>query len=111
MLLHVLSGTPDVLEAMLRPLGADSPRWDARPAPERFTLREITAHVADMEEVWQQRVRRTADEDEPFLANVDQDELAARNDYAHSVPPANLARFRSARAELVELLGALPDEA
>ena len=45
-LISALEGTPDVLNGFLAPLGPEDQRWDFRPDPERFTLREVVAHLA-----------------------------------------------------------------
>lgn len=111
MLIHALAGTPDVLDAMLKVLPLDSEQWDSRPQPERFTLREMAVHMADMETVWYQRVKRTSTESEPFLPNVDQDQLVIDNDYKHTNPLDGLARFRQSRAAFISLLESLPEAA
>ena len=102
-----LAGTPDVLDALLSPLGPDDPRWDLRPDPARFTLREIVAHLADYEAVWRERLTRTRSEASPVLTPVDPSALAAEHDYAHSDPGASLARFRERRAALGVFLDGL----
>lgn len=54
-----LTGTPDVLDALLGPLTAGDPRKDLRPHPERFTLREIASHLADYDAIYLERLTRT----------------------------------------------------
>ena len=106
-----LEGTPDVVEALLHALPAEDTRWDARPDPERFTLREIVAHLADWEPIFSGRIERIRDEEMPFLPDVDEGNIAIQNDYAHSNPRACLARFRVGRAALLEILRVLPPSA
>ncbi len=110
-ILSGLEGTPDVLEALLHDVTPTDARWDTRPDPDRFTLREIVAHLADWEPIFLQRIERIRDEDMPLLADVDEGKLAITNDYAHSDPRASLSRFRSGRANLLATLRALPPEA
>lgn len=81
---------------------------DRRPDPERFTIREVLAHLADFEGVWLERMERMASEGNPDLPGVDESELAVANDYAASVPDAERRRFREGRGRLVEFLEALP---
>lgn len=109
-LLTALAGTVDVLEGLLGPVGSDSALWDLRPDPDRFTLREVLAHLADYEAVWLERIRRTCEEDRPDLAHADRDRLALDNDYAHSDVSLSCAVFRQRRASLIEYLGSLAPE-
>ena len=106
-----LEGTPQVVETLLHALPADDPRWNARPDPERFTLREIVAHLADWEPIFLGRIERIRDEDMPFLPDVDEGKIAIENDYAHSDPHASFARFRRGRAAMLTALSALPPTA
>lgn len=50
-LMSALTGTQDVLDTMLGSLGTQDARWDTRPDPARFTLREIIAHLANYESI------------------------------------------------------------
>lgn len=106
-----ISATPDVLEGFLLSLAPGDSLWDFRPDPERFTLREVVAHLADWEDVWLQRLGRTIHEDEPLLAWLDEGQIAVDRDYAHSDPHAGLARFRHGRQQVLELLGVAPESA
>src|SRR5690348_11093850 len=99
-----LSGTPDVLDGFLKSLPADDPLWDFRPDPDRFTLREIVAHLADWEPIVLERAARTRTENEPHLPDIDEGRLAIEHDYAHSDPHRSLARFREGRVTLINLL-------
>src|SRR5260221_4140057 len=104
-----LSGTPDVLEALLKGRTSDDSLWDFRPDPERFTLREMIAHLADWETIFLERFQRTRSETEPFLPDCDEGKLAVERDYSHTDPLANLARFRTGRAALTEFLRSLEE--
>lgn len=84
--------------------------WDARPDPERFTLREMVAHLADWEDIWATRVQRFLDEDHPMLPSIDEGELARDRKYATQDPRANLTRYENGRKRLVDLLRKLPLE-
>jgi hypothetical protein len=102
-----LESTPTVLNYLLSGFAADNPIWDFRPDPDRFTLREMMAHLADWEPIWLDRMRRTAMEREPRLVSYDEGEMAIERDYAHIDPVASLARFQAGREELVGFLRAL----
>ena len=107
--LTALNATPEVLEAFLKALPSDDPRWDTRPDPERFTLREIVAHLAEWDPIFMERMERTVKEELPLLADIDEAQIALDHDYAHQDPHTALARFRTARAALVVFLTGLAD--
>ncbi len=107
--LSALNATPEILEAFLSPLPAEDARWDARPDPERFTLREIVAHLADWNPIFLARIERTLKEDLPILPDMDESQMAIDRDYAHADPHACLARFRTDRANMVVFLSGLMD--
>jgi uncharacterized damage-inducible protein DinB len=108
-LLHGLGATPIVLEKLLRE--ATTADYDRRPDPERFTLREVVAHLADWEPIWLERLLMIQSEANPTLPSRDEGQLAIDHDYAHSNPAERLARFREGRARTVQHLQALPPEA
>jgi uncharacterized damage-inducible protein DinB len=110
-LLKALEGNPVVFARLVGAYGEDDSLWDRRPDPERFTLREILAHLADWEPIWLERVQRIAQGNHPFLPSVDEGLLAVRNDYPKSSPTKNLRRQRDGRMELVAYLSTLPDDA
>ena len=105
-----LASSPRVFDRMLGGLAANDAAWDLRPYPDRFTLREIVAHLADMEAVWNQRIRRMREEENPDLPNVDENELAVKHDYTHRDPYDSLTRFQAEREDTLRFLGGLLDE-
>jgi len=106
-----LAGTPDVLDGFLKAIPSSDPIWDHRPDPQRFTLREIVAHLADWNPIFLERLTRTRDENEPVLEDIDEGQIAIEHDYAHTDPQESLARFRETRTALVAFLNALPEPA
>lgn len=65
-LLLDLASAPDVLEKMLETI--TSPHvYDKRPDPERFTLREVVAHLADWDKVFLGRMKLTGGGGSPIL--------------------------------------------
>ena len=109
--LLAFEGTPDVLEGLLQKLAPEDPIWDRRPDPERFTIREVLAHIADWEPIVLERVCRIRDEETPLLPDVDENAMAVKNDYAHSDPRHSLTRIHAGRAHLLATLRALPTKA
>lgn len=107
-LFGALEASPELLEDALD--GLTDEDADRRPDPERFTLREVAAHLADWENVFAERMRRTRDEDEPVLPAIDEEKLALDHDYAHADWRAKLREFREGRARIVAFLHGLPPE-
>lgn len=108
-LLISLAGAPDVFDALLQ--GLTEEQADRRPDPDRFTIREALAHLADWEGVFRERLLQTRDEENATLQGYDEGQWALDHDYAHSDWRAQSRRFRKGREELVALLRSLtPDE-
>ncbi len=105
-LINALEGTPAVLNQLLGGLAPDDTRWDARPDPERFSLREIVAHLTSAEPNWLARASRMRDEDEPFFPRlpIQDAEIESRS------VSDNLAALAEGRRQFVEFLKGL-DEA
>ena len=81
-LLISLASSPEVLEALTEGLSANDPQWDVRPYSDRFTLREVVAHLADWEPIHLERIQRILAEDEPTLPDIDEEQIAIEHDYA-----------------------------
>lgn len=110
-LVAALDHTPATLSALLLArLPAGHPSWNTRPAPDRFSLREIVAHLADWEVVWQGRFERTIHEDIPRLDRPDLDLRAEEQGYGHTDPQICLNLFQERRSALTNWLRALPEE-
>jgi uncharacterized damage-inducible protein DinB len=105
-LLIDLESAPDVLGKMLETV-TDPDVYDLRPDPERFTLREVIAHLADWDTVFLGRMRQTRDSDRPTLQGIDEGQVAIDHDYARLDPAESLARHKANRAEMVAFLRTL----
>lgn len=101
---HGLAATPVVLERLLS--GTTPQDHDRRPDPERFTIREAVAHLADWEGVWLERMQRIKTE-EPFLPGYDEGQWAIDHDYAHSDLVEQTRKFRDGRAAILAFLAEL----
>jgi hypothetical protein len=84
---------------------------DFAPAPDKWTIRQIMAHLADAELVGAHRLRLVIAEDNPTLTAFDQDAWTRNLDYARRKPTQSLETFRRLRAENYELLKELPESA
>jgi hypothetical protein len=109
LILTTLEGNPVVIAGLLIGLTTNDARWDERPDEDRFTLREVTAHLADMEAVWHERIRRMSTEDNPFLPNADESQIARDNHYETSNPTESLARFQNERTATLSTLHSLSE--
>jgi len=102
-----LTATPELVSTVVG--GVDDTVADRRPAPDRFTVREMVAHLAGWDTVWLERVRRMITEDEPVLPSWDPDVRAAENGY-NDYPVAYwvecLSRNRSALVDFLNTLSA-----
>lgn len=107
-LLAALEAAPELLESALG--GLTDAEADRRPDPDRFTLREMIAHVADWDTIFAERMRRTRDEDQPTLPGYDEGAVAVERDYAHADWWAKLREFRQSRVQTLELLRGLDPE-
>ena len=91
--------------------GAAGEEVDYSPAPGKWTIRQIMAHLADAELVVAHRMRQVIAEDHPTLVWFDQDLWTKNLDYARRKPAQSLDTFRRLRAENYELLKELPESA
>jgi hypothetical protein len=88
--------------------GASDAQLDARPAPDKWTAREIVHHLADSEMTSAIRLRRLLAEDSPLIVGYDQEEYARRLHYDRPIA-ASLSAFKAARDTTGELLDRLSD--
>lgn len=83
--------------------------WEGVPS-EAFTAIEQVCHVRDIEiEGYQERIRRTLEEDTPLLPSIDSEAVARQRDYGSSDARQALADFRAARSRTLTLLRSLDD--
>ena len=83
--------------------GATEQELDARPAPGKWSAREIVHHLADSEMTSAVRLRLLIATDRPQIAGYDQDEFARRLHYDRPIE-ASLEAFKAARRTTGELL-------
>jgi hypothetical protein len=81
---------------------------DARPAPGKWSAREIVHHLGDSEMTAAVRFRLLLAEDQPAIKGYDQDRFAGRLHYDRP-HEASLELFRAARAATAELMGCLTE--
>jgi isopentenyldiphosphate isomerase len=88
--------------------GAGDADLDRRPAPGKWTSREIVHHLADSEMTSAIRLRRLLAEDGASIVGYDQEEFARRLHYDRPIA-ASLAAFRAARESTAEILDGMSE--
>ena len=83
--------------------GATDAELDRRPAPGKWTSREIVHHLADSEMTSAIRLRRLLAEDRPVIVGYDQEEYARKLHYDRPIA-ASLLAFKAARDTSGEIL-------
>jgi hypothetical protein len=94
-----------VAEALV---GAADEELDARPAPNKWTAREIVHHLADSEMTSAIRLRLLVASDRPQIVGYDQEEFARRLYYDRPIE-ASLDAFKAARRTTAEILDRLTE--
>lgn len=107
-----LEATPAWIESALAALSERQLRWKPRPEPEAFSAVENVWHLRDIEiKGYSQRLRRTLEEDHPFLPDIDGTRLAIERAYNQQPLGPALSEFAAARLENVALLRSVtPDD-
>jgi hypothetical protein len=100
---------PELLAVVLT--GVFGEEEDFIPAPGKWSIRQIVAHLADSEIVCAHRLRQIIAEDQPTLIAFDQEAWARNLDYARRKPKQSLESFRRVRGENYELLKEVPESA
>jgi hypothetical protein len=105
LVLQYKDGHRVVAEALI---GATDQDLDARPAPGKWSAREIVHHLADSEMTSAIRLRLLVATDHPTIAGYDQDEFARRLYYDRPIG-ASIEAFRAARRTTADILDRLTE--
>lgn len=90
------------LPALVKGLSEAELAW--RPAPNKWSAKEIVCHLADVELMYGARYRWVLAEDQPLLLPFDQDAFARALGYAQDDLQAALEQFRVLRRRNLSLL-------
>ena len=97
---------PKKLAALIK--GKQKKRLMRRPAPGKWSIAEIMAHLVDSEIVIAWRLRQILSTNGVAIQAYDQDVWASTFDYAHRDPKQSLESFRVLREVNLALLKAVP---
>ncbi len=79
--LAVLEQTPIIIEKIIHTASNQQLHW--KPSMERWSIAEILAHLADVEDAgFRQRIKKMSEENSPFLESYDQNALYKAGKYA-----------------------------
>src|SRR5512146_458519 len=106
---HCLAAPPAALQALLRPLPAAADFWDDRPFAERFSPREVLAHAADWNLIFDDRITLTLDMDHPTFPELDEENLPIEHRYSTQDPIEALRRFCGTREAFIARVDAFED--
>jgi len=104
--LRVQQETAKKLQKLIKPLSKK--QLTQRPEPQKWSIAEILAHLADAELVGGWRMRLILGDNGVSLQPFDQDVWAQTFDYARRDPKISLETFRVLRESNLRLLKALP---
>lgn len=105
----VMASTPDSLRTLLR--GLTESQLSKKPAPGKWSIKEIVAHLADGEVILGSRYRFVAAHDRPVLPGTDQDAFVEKLGPLNARAADLLDDFAMARAVNLGLFDRLPPEA
>jgi len=106
--LRVQQATPKKIERLIRRLNRRQLQW--RPAPDKWSIAEIVAHLSETELVGGYRIRTILSANRTSIQAFDQDAWARNGNYAARDPQRSLALFRALREANLALLKSLPQE-
>ena len=105
-MLQTLRNAPGRMAEIVEALSGAGGDW--RPRPEAWTSRQLIAHLAAADPLFEKRLARIVAEDNPWLPYFGPD--TARPE-ADALLPELASRFRTQRDHLLKFLSALPPEA
>lgn len=106
--IRLQQAAPKKLTALIK--GKNRKQLLRKPAPDKWSVAEIVAHLADAEIAIAWRLRQTLSTNGVALQAYDQDRWASTFDYAHRDPKLSLASYRALREANVELLKSVPKQ-
>jgi uncharacterized damage-inducible protein DinB len=106
--LQVQKTTAENLSKLL--LGLDKQKLSERPQPDKWSIAEILAHLADAEVVGAWRLRLVIGQNGATIQSFDQNVWANTFNYEHRDARVSLETFRVLRASNLLLLESIPEK-
>jgi len=97
-----LEFSPRIVERLVQQIPAG--RYDEKTNPERFTLREAIAHLADWEPILRGRIEKAITEPDSAVQGLDEGVLAIEKNYASWNVKEQLDVFAAERAKTIAYL-------
>lgn len=97
----IAAGPAMIAEAVA---GCDAALLDYQPAPGKWSIREMVAHLADIDVLYGYRLRQMMADKQPVLAPIDQDDWARNLHYRDANVAETLECYRASRRANVRLL-------
>jgi len=104
--MQLLESAPQKLASLLA--GKTNDQISRRPAPDKWSPREIAAHLSDTEIALSWRIRQILGTNGIAVQAFDQDAWANAFDYGHRDPSASIELYRVLRSANVALLKSVP---
>jgi hypothetical protein len=107
-ILVALEAGPVIVERLL---GAISPdRLDSPTHADRFTPREVLAHLADWEPIMRDRIRQAVEEPDSTITPIDEGDRAAEQNYAAWDIGETMANWKAERAKTLAYVRSVPGD-
>jgi len=107
--ISLLEKTPPILETLLGDLPAELLEW--KPSPERWSISEVLGHLAALEQVYAERIKRMLAENSPAIPKYDLAGASASGEYSRLSGSENLKQFLSRRIVTIGVLWSLSPSA
>ena len=105
----VLEQTPIIIEKILYAATPDDLHW--KPAPDRWSIREVLAHLVEVETVFRQRAKLMVEQENPPLEAYDQSAAYAAGKYSSGRAAEHLRQFCHERDLSISWLRYVPAKA
>ncbi|CAN5563994.1 hypothetical protein BH11ARM1_BH11ARM1_05670 [soil metagenome] len=103
-----LEATPRAIQLIVE--AVDPSHFDVRTDPERFSLREAVAHIADWEAIIRERMTAALEAPGSTVKAYDEGQLAIDREYALRNPVEEANRFLAERTKTVALVKGFSEE-
>lgn len=107
-LIRSLDLAPKAIARIVRSIPAS--RYDEKLQGNRFTIREVLAHLADFEPIFRGRIQQAAAEPGSKISSRDEEQMAIEHKYSEWNVEETLATFAKEREETITFLRSLQAE-